>query len=129
MAPVCVENLTKVTVTLEVGTAPDRFELTPEPARADFFFGIGKEGLTPFEAALYGKKPGDQVILSLQTDRLAPTLGHLCRILPPVAETADACHLKVRIVDVRTAQDREIVKAMAQASECGCDGQCCGHHS
>ena len=42
-----VENLKKVTLTFQAGTAPDTMDLTPKFPRFEFIFALGPEGMSP----------------------------------------------------------------------------------
>ena len=81
-----VDQLTAVTLRLEAGSSPERMDLTPDPVGADFIFGIGGDGLTPFEYALADKVPGDEVVLRVAGGEAPATFGHLMSILPAAAE-------------------------------------------
>lgn len=123
-----IENLSKVSLSMEVGTTADRFELTPQPVPHEFIFGIGAGGLSPFEFQLGGRSVGDEVVMHVAA-------GELCRIFgpgqaPPLLQGAgtEGFFLRVRVTAVTRAGDREIVKAMAEMAACSdCGGDCCGH--
>ncbi len=122
-----VDQLSAVTLRLEAGTSPERMDLTPEPVGADFIFGIGGDGLTPFEYALADKAPGDEVLLQVVGGEAPATFGHLMSMLP--AAGGDF-YLKARVEAVRPAEGREVVQAMASLAACGdgcCGDFCCGH--
>jgi hypothetical protein len=123
--PQTIENLMKVTLTIQTADAPAAEEGHPPFV---FIYGVGPSGITPFEKALHGKKVGDRISLDVTPGTLCDTVGHLdlplCKptgIMAPVS-------LQVTVVDVVRAQDREVVKAMAaggSCSDCGCG---CGGH-
>jgi hypothetical protein len=121
-----VEALRKISVAFEAGSAQMRTDIDLEPARAEFIFGIGTTGLTALEARLAGKKVGDTVVFPLDRGQLPAVAGHLCRLMPKIPDGDDPVYLRVRIEDVRTPENREVVKAMADAGACG-EGCSCGH--
>jgi hypothetical protein len=90
----------------------------------EFIFGIGTGGLCPFEFDLAGKGVGHESEYHLRRAELSGVFQHLT---PPVFLCAipDAFTLKVRVVKIVPADQREVVKAMAEASSCG--SHCCGH--
>jgi len=126
-----VEPLQKVALQIEAGTDSETPDLTPEPLEVDFVFGIGATGLTPFEYQLAAKSAGDVVRLRVSPENWREHFGHISLPgLPPPALESEV-HLTVRVQQVRTAEGREVVKALAAMAECGsgCDCDCgCGGH-
>jgi hypothetical protein len=123
-----VDNLCKVTLQIEAGTALDRMNLTPEPVQYEFVFGIGAAGLTPFEFQLASKAPGDVVRLQVPSHQWGDYFRHLSLpgLLPSSSPTE--VFLKATVTSVRAAAGREVVKALAEMTECGgCDCGCGGH--
>lgn len=90
----------------------------------EFVFGIGTEGLSPFEIELSGKGLGYEREFNLTREEVGRLFHHL---LPPLFlyDMPEAFTLKVRVVGVTKADQREIIKAMAESSSCG--SHCCGH--
>jgi len=121
-----VEGLRKISVTVEAGTTAERMDLEIRPGSAEFIFGIATEGLTPLEARLAGKRVGETVAFSLEPRRISTVAGHLCRHLPKLPDKEEPVFLRIRIEDIRPADNREVVRAMAEMSACG-EG-CCGGH-
>lgn len=125
-----IENLKKVGLSTEAGTSPERMDLTPNPLDWEFIFGIGQEGLTPFEYELAGKGEGDEVIVRLEKGRVDALFGHLCRNLPPLGASSGTLFIKSRVTRVAPAESREVVRAMAESAACGegcCGDGACGH--
>jgi hypothetical protein len=91
----------------------------------DFVFGIGVDGLSPFEIDLEGKGAGYESAYHLTRAELNGLFQHL---LPPLflCDIPEAFTLKIRVVGIGQADQREVIKAMAEASSCGSD--CCGGH-
>ena len=89
-----------------------------------FIFGIGTEGLSPFEFDLAGKSEGYEREYPLNRSLLNDLFRHLT---PPLflCDVPDAFTLKVRVVEIGEAEQKEVIKAMAEASSCG--SHCCGH--
>ena len=122
-----VDNLRKITTSVEAGTSESQMELTAEPCDVTFIFGIGTSGLTPLEYQLANRSKGESLVIRVQRGGMSDFFGHLavpflqridCR------KMADTFYLKVRITDIAAADNREILKAMAEKSGCGCDCGC-----
>jgi hypothetical protein len=109
-------HLKKVSLLLEVES-----QTTP----LEFVFGIGPEGLSPIEFELAEKKEGDTVALQLSGGDVADTFQHL--MIPALGdlEGKESFVLKVRVEHVRPADQKEVIKAMAEMASCG--DHCCGH--
>ena len=72
---------TEVALTLEAGTTADSVALTPQPIAYDFIFGLGAEGLVPFERALTDRRVGEQISLLLDPHALQlPSSTCRCRV-------------------------------------------------
>ncbi|QTA92031.1 hypothetical protein [Desulfonema magnum] len=119
-----IENTKKITISAEAGKTPDSADLTPWPFQFEFIFGLGTEGLTPFEYELADKAEGDEILLHLKQENLHETFEHICVPFHHLSDHPDAFYLKAQVVKVAPATDREIVKAMAGGSSCG--DHCCG---
>jgi len=119
-----IESLKKTTLSIEAGTTPDTMDLTSEPLPFEFIFGVGKEGLTPFECELADKTEGDVVSFQVDPGKRCETFEHIAIPFPDVPGHLTSFYLKTQVVSVTPAGSREVVKAMAQVASCG-DG-CCG---
>ncbi len=130
-----VDHLKKVRLQLEAGSSPGDRDLTPDPQRLTFICGTASAGMCPFEYQLVGKAAGERLELSIPASRLSETMAHLLmplrkalggETMPPVLS------LVVTIEEVREPAPREIIKAMAEATNaegCGSDCSCgCGGH-
>jgi hypothetical protein len=123
-----VGNLKKITVSIgPADAAQDAGSDFQEPSMT-FVYGLAAGGLTPFECALAEKTTGDAVRLSVRSGDLNRTFGHLQPPFDTTRNDADDLELQVRIEKIETAEDREIIAAMAAAAECGCDCGCGGQH-
>ena len=103
-------------------------DITPQPFQFEFIFGLGKEGLTPFEYELAGKREGDEVTLRLDQGDSHKTFEHLCQPFHHhLSEQPGSFYLKTQVVKVAQAENREVIKAMAGIGSCG--DHCCGDDS
>ena len=127
-----VENLKKITLTFQAGTSPETMDLTPRYHRFEFIFALGQEGMSPFEYELVHKTEGEEVLLHIQKQRFYTFFEHLN---PPILDLFDSredIFLKAKIDAVSAADNRAVVKALAEMTtrgggECGCGGGCgCG---
>jgi hypothetical protein len=119
-----IENLMKVSLSINAAKS--------EPATADvpfvFIYGVGPDGITPFEKALFGKVVGDRIDCSNIAGNFSEVLGHLKAALCEQTGIVSADSLHVTVTGVVKAPDREVVKAMAAGGGCGdCDCGCGGH--
>jgi hypothetical protein len=123
-----VDNLKKITLTIEAGTSANKMDITARPQSMTFVYGLGTTGLTPLEYALADKSTGDVVLVNIRPGELARTFGHLQPPFETKLDVTAEVHLRVRVDKVKPAEDREIISAMAAAAECGCDCGCDGTH-
>ncbi len=123
-----ISNLKKVTLNYSAGTRNGLDDLVPEFSTLDFIFGIGSEGLTPFEYEIVDRNEGDTITLSLSSDALCNTFEHLQLPELEIPEGQDQVYLKFEVVKVAPADNREVIKAMAEINACGGSGlcDCCG---
>jgi len=121
-----VDHLKKVSLEIQVKERVVPF---------DFIFGIASEGMCPFEYELLHKTVGDRLRVAVPQTNARRTFAHLylpvCAALS-LSEIPETLHLDIAVSAVRDAEPREVVRAMAQASEAdGCGGDCgcgCGGH-
>ncbi len=120
-----VGNLKRVVVLLEAGKSREVGDLTGEPIPYDFVYGVGAHGLSPFEVELANKSEGHEMVVPMSTGRMGDFFCH--HLIPQLAIPAgvEVFYLRMRIVGVSVAGQREIIKAMAEAAACG--SGCCGH--
>jgi len=111
-----IDHLKKVSLLLEVES-----QTTP----LEFIFGIGPEGLSPLEFELAEKKEGDTLALPLSGAEIPETFQHL--MIPALSslEGRESFVLKIRVDSVSPADQKEVVKAMAEIASCG--DHCCAH--
>jgi hypothetical protein len=125
-----VDHLTKIRVTLAAGRSAEAMDLIHQPVSWSFVTGAGAEGLTPFEMACHQKSIGDEISIEIPPREPHRIFEHL---RPPIlADLVDDCpiFLKAVVADVAQASSREVVQAMAEATNNGaggCGGGCdCG---
>ena len=121
-----VENLKKITLSIQAGTSQDTMDLSPKYPKVEFIFGLGLEGMTPFEYELADRSEGQSVLLHLKKEALYSFFEHLNPPLTDLFEGRDEVYLKVNIDAVTPAENREIVKAMAAMAGHGGAGCDCG---
>lgn len=123
-----IDPLDKVELDLEAIPRCEKCADTSVKARLAFICGIGVAGLTPFEHLLLGKTAGHVFSLRVEADPCQGLLGHLqCMMLQALSMTPPF-DLQVKVRSVVPAENREVVKAMADLGGCGggCDCGCGG---
>ena len=125
-----VGNLKKITLSIQAGTSQDTMNLTPKYPRLEFVFGLGSGGMTPFEYELVDKVEGQSVLIHLKKEGLHHFFEHLNPPLMDLFDVRNKIYLKVKIDGVAPAENREIIKDMADMAAhggAGCDCGCgCG---
>jgi FKBP-type peptidyl-prolyl cis-trans isomerase 2 len=120
-----IQNLKKVSLVLYTSKNND------ESAILEFIYGIASTGLSPFESALYDKGEGDSLNFTIPASEGHEFFAHLflplrqalgLQIMP------QKIVLKVEVIAVADAENREVVQSLAKAlAGCGHDGSCgCG---
>ncbi len=126
-----IQHLKKVGLAILAGSSPGKFNFTPVPMAFEFLYGIGSDGLTPFEVVLGGKAPGDALNLAVSADEAPQFFGHF---LLPLRQglglhplPGEIC-LELKVTAVTDAENKELVQALARAAgHGGCGGSCgCG---
>ena len=121
-----VENLKKITLAFQAGTSADEMDLTLEHPEFSFIFSLAPEGMTPFEYELLDKSEGDDVLLHLKKNTLNSFFEHLNPPIWDLLADRNEVYLKIKIEKISTAENREIVKAMADMTAHGGGGCDCG---
>ena len=127
-----VENLKKITLSFQAGTSPDSMDITPKFPRFEFIFALGPEGMSPFEYELVDKTEGDEVLLHINKQTFFTFFEHLNPPLGDLFDGRDDVFLNAKIAAVAAADNRDIVKALAEKTAhggggCDCGGGCgCG---
>jgi hypothetical protein len=120
-----VTYLKKVHLLIHAGTSHQSSDLTSGAMEMDLVFGVGSHGLSPFEAQLADKPVGYHLDLQVPAGGLHLFFGHN---FPPVRRLPDqpgTIFLHVQIEAITEAKPQEVVKALAEAANCG--DHCCGH--
>ena len=121
-----VETLKKISLKLEAGTSAQKMDLSLVNPDFEFIFGIGPSGITPFEYELVDKTEGQEILIELKKENMAVFFEHL---QPPIIQAHDdvkALFLKIKIKTITAADQREVVKALADVTahghgcDCGC---------
>ena len=126
-----IENLKEITLSFQAGTRPDTMDSPVKYPEFKFIFGLGLEGMTPFEYELVHKSEGENVLIPLKKEQFCRFFEHLNPPLKDLFAENDEVFLRVDIVSVAPAENREIVKSMAaiaahgeSAGDCGCGCGC-----
>jgi len=124
-----VGPLKKISIQYTAGSAPESTDLIGSPESVEFIFGMGVDGLTPFECQLEGKYPGDTAACLIDRSRIGETFGHLLLRMGRLPDERDEFYLNLQIEGVHDPDSREVVKALAASASCGggCDCGCGGH--
>jgi len=120
--PIEVDHLKKVALEIQADTRKGKLE---------FICGAASEGFCPFEYELLHKTPGDQLHLSVPRDKAVVTFAHLYTPLKKalvITKPTETLDLVVSVIAISDPEPREIIQAMAQATDQnGCGGDCgCG---
>lgn len=122
-----VNNLKKITLSFLAGTSPGAMDLTPKHPQFEFIFGLAPEGMTPFEYELAEKVEGEEILLHLKKDTLNRFFEHLTPPIWDLLDGRDEIYLQVKVLAISAADNREIVKALADMTAHGDGGDCdCG---
>ena len=121
-----VENLKKIALSIQAGMSQDTMDLTPKYPGIEFIFGLGPEGMTPFEYELADKTEGESILLHLKKEDFFSFFEHLNPPLMDLFDGRDDVYLKINIDAVTPAENREIVKALADLAAHGGTGCDCG---
>jgi hypothetical protein len=124
-----IRPLQKVRLLLSIGSSATSADLTPTPLVYEFIFGLGTYELSRLEQALHAKVTGQDTLLEIEPGRWQAFFGHLKPPWIPDGIPDDRpLYLKASVADVRPAETREIIRAMAEQSHCGAGCSCgCGH--
>ena len=127
-----VANLKKVTLAFEAGTSADTMDLIPLFPRFEFIFALGQEGMSPFEYELVNKAEGDEILLHIQKQTFYTFFEHLNPPIRDLFGDREGFYLKAKIAAIAAAENRDVVKALAEMTAhggggCDCGGSCgCG---
>jgi hypothetical protein len=119
--------LKRVIVAMSAGNRPAGKEIL-DADTVEFIFGLGKEGLTPMERNLAGKKTGDSVTIQIERSAVPTFFGHVLDCPQILKSNLNSFYMNFKIRRVETATPREVVRAMARITTCGDNCSCgCRH--
>ena len=124
-----IEILKLITLSIQAGTSATAMDLKPKYPKIEFIFGLGPKGMTPFEFELGDKAEGDSMVFHLKKEDFYSFFEHLNPPIMDLFEGRPDVYLKVTIEAVTSAENRKIIKAMADMaahSSSGCDCGCGG---
>lgn len=124
----CVQPLKKIKVRLQAGATDAAMDIHLPSPEIDFIFGIGSDGLTPFECLLADRRETESISGRVAGAEAGLFFGHVAPALGRLFETREAVFFNACIVAVETPPPREVIKAMADLAarghEAGCDCGC-----
>ncbi len=121
-----VENLKKITLNLEAGTSAQNMDLNLDNPEFEFIFGIGPSGISPFEYELVDKTEGQYILIELKKENFDIFFEHLHPPIFNLINEKDNLFIRIEIKKVATADQRDVVKALADVTahghgcDCGC---------
>ena len=126
-----IQPLKKVMLALVAESGPGKHNLTATPVDFRFIYGLGAEGLEPFEVVLGDKCAGENVAVTVTADEAPQFFGRFwgpIRQLLGLRPPPPSLFLHMTVTLVVDADNREVVQALAQSTgHGGCGGSCgCG---
>jgi hypothetical protein len=125
-----VESLQKIALSIKAGTSQYVMDLTPKYPKIEFIFGLGPAGMTPFEYELADRAAGDSVSFHVNRKNFHSFFEHINPSVIDLFDGRNDVYLQVCIDAVTPAENKEVVKAMAEMAAhggVGCDCGCgCG---
>jgi len=122
---VCVEPLKRVVIGVSGGTKAKGKQTFGPHRTVSFIFGLGSEGLTPFEMTIEGKRPGEVVVLDLDNEDKLQFFGHVLLWFMPDQGVLDSEVLRVVVKELKDVPQREIIRELAEITEFGHGCSCC----
>ena len=124
-----VGPMKKISLKYTAGSTEKSNDIISAPEPMEFIFGLGADGLTPFEYELEGKAQGDKLSLFIHRHRVLETFGHLLSKMGKLPIDAASFYLNLEIAGIGEVEQRELVRALAATTACGGDCDCgCGGH-
>lgn len=104
---------------------------TEKPITFSFIYGIGRDGLSPFEQRLESCSVGQRIQFEVKSGAVADFFGGLFAQIRGLIEgkvMPENLVFEIEIVKLEDVENREVVAALARsASGCGSGGSCgCG---
>ena len=122
-----ITTLSKVQLTLEAGTSPEHMELTPTPIPLDFIVGVAPDGLSGLEMAILEKKVPDEIVVEVKPSEIAEFFGHLPSPGLIFSTRQEPFYVTLGLTAAEPADNREVIRSMAAATQCGCSCGCDQH--
>ena len=121
-------TLKKITFSFMAGTQEGQNDLNPESPMFDLIYGIGTDGLTPFEFEIDGKNEGDTINMTIYPEDVCKAFKHITLPVFKVPDSNTPVCLQFKIEKISEPSSREVIKAMAEQNACsGGSCECCGH--
>ena len=120
-----IDLLKKITLSVEAGTAPDSTDLNPQSSQIEFIYGLGVSGLTPFELQLADRTVGEEIQFLINREEIPQVFQHLLLLPLNLPDDLQTFHLRLKVMKVTPADQREVIKALAEIANC--EDHCCGH--
>jgi len=121
-----IDNLTKVTLRLEAGITADRMDLDPDESEFEFIFGIGPDGMCPFEYQIVNRAVGEEIRIHVKKEALQTLFEHLKLPIQNLFEKHAALFLTITILKIEQPENTEVIKALSALAshhhgcDCGC---------
>ncbi|MBW2023598.1 MAG: hypothetical protein JRI39_14255 [Deltaproteobacteria bacterium] len=120
-----VAYLKRVTLVVGGGSSRSEADISQMRKRISFIFGIGTDGLSPFEMELSGRAAGDVVYLDISGRNRREFFGHVLLWFMPEMEILESEVMKVLIERIEQPSQRDVVKELAEISEYSHGCSCC----
>ena len=120
-----IDLLKKITLSVEAGTAPDSTDLNTQSSQIEFIYGLGVSGLTPFELQLADRTVGEEIQFLINREEIPQVFQHLLLLPLNLPDDLQTFHLRLKVLKVIPADQREVIKALAEIANC--EDFCCGH--
>ena len=120
-----IDLLKKITLSVEAGTAPDSTDLNTQSSQIEFIYGLGVSGLTPFELQLADRTVGEEIQFLINREEIPQVFQHLLLLPLNLPDDLQTFHLRLKVMKVIPADQREVIKALAEMANC--EDHCCGH--
>jgi hypothetical protein len=122
-----VQPLKKITLSVNASTQAEGNNSDNDSQTFQFIFGLGTDGLTPFEFLLSKQMQNHIFSLKLHPDDICQTFKHINVPHFDIPESAESIFFTFQMIKVEEADHREVIKAMAELSSCGGSCECCAH--
>jgi hypothetical protein len=123
-----IENLKKIKLVLAAGTSHGVNNLQLPVSEFEFIFGLGSNGMSPLEYDLAEKTIDDEISVQLNRKTFPDYLMHLQLPIHGLFAELDSFYLTMRIDAIEQADNREVIKTMAEMAShgngCGCGCGC-----